>query len=78
MPTTRDKGKQQRFVALAEKRVPRAIRELRLVGNLANVHNYAYTPEQAQRIVSTLEQEVKLLKARFSSSLVKKNPTFKL
>lgn len=72
------KDKHERFVALAEKRVPRAIREIRLVGNLANVHNYGYSQEQAQRIVSALEQEVKLLKARFASSLVKGSPTFKL
>lgn len=72
------KDKHARFVTLAEKRVPRAIREIRLVGNLANVHNYGYSQDEAQRIVSALEQEVRLLKARFASSLVKRNPTFKL
>lgn len=72
------KDKHERFVALAEKRVPRAIREIRLVGNLANMHNYGYSPEEAQRIVSTLEQEVKLLKARFASGLMKGSPKFKL
>jgi len=72
------KDKHERFVALAEKRVPRAIREIRLVGNLANAHNYGYSREEAQQIVSTLEQEVKLLKARFASSLIKGSRTFKL
>ncbi len=55
------KDKRGRFVALAEKRVPRAIHELRLIGNLANRHNYTYSQEDAERIVSALEQELKLL-----------------
>ncbi len=72
------KDKRERFVALAEKRVPRAIHELRLVGNLANTHNYTYTQEDAQRIVSALEQEVKLLKGRFAAGALKSQPIFKL
>jgi hypothetical protein len=72
------KGKRERFVALAEKRVPRAIHELRLIGNLANTHNYTYSPEDAQRIVGALEQELKLLKSRFAAGVLKGQPTFKL
>lgn len=70
--------KRERFVALAEKRVPRAIHELRLVGNLANAHNYSYTKEDAQRIVSALEHELRLVKGRFSAGIVKSLPAFKL
>ena len=72
------KDKRKRFVALAEKRVPRAIHELRLIGNLANTHNYNYTQDDAQRIVSALKQEVKLLKGRFTAGVLKSQPTFKL
>jgi hypothetical protein len=72
------KDKRERFVSLAEKRVPRAIHELRLIGNLANTHNYTYTQDEAQRIVSALEQEVKLLKGRFAAGVLKSQPTFKL
>jgi len=72
------KDKSERFVALADKRVPRAIHELRLIGNLANTHNYTYTQEQAQRIITALEQEVKLLKGRFAAGVLKSQPTFKL
>jgi hypothetical protein len=72
------KDKRERFVALAEKRVPRAIHELRLVGNLANTHNYTYSQEDAQRIVSALEQEIRLLKGRFATGVLKSQPTFKL
>ena len=72
------KDKRERFVALAEKRVPRAIHELRLIGNLANTHNYTYSQEDAQRIVSALEQEIKLLTGRFATGALKSQPTFKL
>lgn len=72
------KDKRERFVALAEKRVPRAIHELRLIGNLANTHNYTYTHDDAQRILGTLEQELKLLKGRFAAGVLKGQPTFKL
>ncbi|RYH24364.1 MAG: hypothetical protein EON54_24585 [Alcaligenaceae bacterium] len=72
------KDKRERFVALAEKRVPKAIHELRLIGNLANTHNYTYSQDEAQRIVSALEQEVKLLKGRFAAGVLKSQPMFKL
>ena len=71
------KDKRERFIALAEKRVPRAIHNLRLIGNLANTHNYTYSPEDAQRIVSVLEQEIRLLKNRFAAAQ-KSQPAFKL
>lgn len=72
------KDKRERFVALAEKRVPRAIHELRLIGNLANTHNYTYSQDDAQRIVAALEQELKLLKGRFAAGALRSQPTFKL
>jgi hypothetical protein len=72
------KDKRERFVTLAEKRVPRALHELRLIGNLANTHNYSYTQEDAQRIVSALEQEMRLLKGRFAAGVLRSQPTFKL
>lgn len=72
------KDKRERFLALAEKRVSRAIHELRLIGNLANTHNYTYSQDEAQRIVLTLEQEVKLLKGRFATGVLKSKPVFKL
>jgi hypothetical protein len=72
------KDKRERFIALAEKRVPRAIHELRLIGNLANTHNYSYTQEEAHRILTALEQEFKLLKGRFAAGAIKNQPTFKL
>lgn len=57
----------EKFVELAEKRVNRAIKDLRLVGNLSNKTNYLYTQKDAEKIISVLEKEVKLLRSRFVS-----------
>jgi hypothetical protein len=63
VPTTRDP--RERFVDLANKRVTNAIRQIRLVGNLANRRAYNYTDADAKKIVRVLQQEVNVLKARF-------------
>lgn len=68
--------KRERFVTLAERRVPRALRELRLIGNLANKHNYRYTPQDAKKIIGALEAELKTVKARFTAGDT--NDKFKL
>jgi hypothetical protein len=70
--------KRERFVALAEKRVMRAIKDLRLVGNLANRNNYSYSDQDVQKILAVLDQEMKLLKNRFSAGESKPVPLFKL
>ena len=70
--------KREKFVELAEKRVNRAIKDLRLIGNLSNKNNYAYAESDIQKIIYVLEQEVKMLKAKFSSDDGKSAPVFKL
>ena len=61
--TSRDP--RERFVKLASKRVTNAIRQLRLVGNLANRRAYNYTDADAKKIIRSLQQEVNVLKGRF-------------
>lgn len=63
-----DRDKSNKFVELANKRVNRAIKDLQLVGNLANKANYDYTEEQAKKIVKALQQEVDQLKQAFSAT----------
>ena len=70
--------KREKFVQLAEKRVTRAIKDLRLIGNLASRNNYSYTDADIVKICSTLEGELKLLKSRFASGDTKQVPLFKL
>ncbi len=60
------KEKHDRFVRLAVKRVNRAIRDLRLIGNLSNRSVYDYNDEEARKIVKALQKEVETIRARFS------------
>jgi hypothetical protein len=55
----------RKFVDLATKRVRRAIKDLRLIGNLSNRSNYVYTDEDAKKIYRTLMVELNNMKARF-------------
>jgi hypothetical protein len=57
--------KLEKFERLAEKRVTEAIKKMRLIGNLANKHNYEYTDEHVKQIIDALEDELRLLKRRF-------------
>lgn len=55
----------EKFVELAQKRVVRAIKDIRLIGNLSNKNNYAYDEEDVTKIISALEREIRDLKGRF-------------
>jgi hypothetical protein len=57
--------KVDRFQRLAERRVTETIKKMRLIGNLANRHNYAYTDEHVKQILEALEGELRQVKARF-------------
>jgi hypothetical protein len=55
----------ERFIDLANKRVNRAIKDLRLVGNLSNRRVYKYDETDAKKIIRALQAEIDGLKARF-------------
>jgi len=55
----------QKFVQLAQKRVNRALKDIRLIGNLSNRTNYSYSDEDAKKINKALQSAVNDLKARF-------------
>lgn len=58
-------SKVNRFQRLAERRVNEVVKKMRLVGNLANKHNYVYTDEHVRQILETLEAELRQVKAKF-------------
>jgi hypothetical protein len=59
----------EKFVELAEKRVNKAIKDLRLIGNLSNRSNYKYADEDVRQIFIALEKELKQARERFQSHL---------
>ena len=67
-----------KFVELAEKRVNRALKDLKLIGNLSNRSNYSYTEKDARAIINALQKAVNELKTRFESKGEQEEPLFKL
>lgn len=72
------RNKRERFVGLAEKRVTRAIKDLRLIGNLSNKSNYTYTQEDVEKIIKTLQKEFNVLRDRFNRKMNNDDTSFKL
>ena len=58
----------EHFVELANKRVPKALKALELVGNLSNKSNYSYTEGQAKAIQKALRAKVQEICKKFDSS----------
>ena len=73
-----DRNKETKFVELANKRVNRAIKDLRLVSNLANRRNYIFSDDQAKKIVRALQKEVDSVKQSFQSADEESHDEFKL
>jgi hypothetical protein len=57
--------KRERFVKLAEQRVNRTLREIRLIGNLSNRSAYASTEDDVKKIFRALQKELDAARARF-------------
>jgi ABC-type Fe3+-hydroxamate transport system substrate-binding protein len=72
------RDKSTKFIELANKRVNRAIKDMQLIGNLANRQNYEFTEEQAKKIVKALQQELDALKQNFLTSGETSRNDFKL
>ena len=75
MPQNRDRDK---FVELAEKRVTRALKDIKLIGNLSNRSNYAYTEQDVKKITSALKKAVDEMRARFDAKGDPIDEAFKL
>ncbi|WP_353508755.1 hypothetical protein [Intrasporangium sp.] len=60
---TEDKG--QRFRRLAAARGDRLIREIALLGNLANTKNYTYSTQDVAALFGPIEAELRECRARF-------------
>ena len=57
-----------KFIELAEKRVRRALKDIRLIGNLSNKGNYSYSDSDVRKIIQVLNKELRDLERRFESS----------
>lgn len=60
------KDKRENFVRLAEGRVNRALKDIRLIGNLSNRAAYSYNDDDIKKIFKALQRELELARSRFS------------
>jgi len=72
------RDRRERFVALAEARTEKAIKTIRLIGNLSDKRNYEYSESDVKQIVAAIEKELKLTRARFGDSSDESSTSFKL
>lgn len=61
-----DDSKKADFLRLATKRLNKAVKTIRLIGNLSNKHNYRYDEKDVNRIFSVLDKEISMSKMKFS------------
>jgi hypothetical protein len=65
VPREEDRAK---FVKLASTRVSRALKDIQLIGNLANRSNYDYKDEDVTKIFKALNDEIAACRKRFELS----------
>ena len=71
------KNNSEHFIELANKRVPKALKALELVGNLGNKSNYTYSKSQSDQIKKGLRDKVNEVCRKFEKNSAKKD-LFKL
>ena len=67
------KNNSEHFIELANKRVPKALKALELVGNLGNKSNYTYNKSQSDQIKKALREKVNEVCKKFDISNKNKN-----
>ena len=69
--------KRERFRRLASARTNEVLKKLKVLSNCSNKSAYSYTPEDIDKIFSTIERAARESKSKFLSSKRKENQ-FKL
>lgn len=69
--------REERFKRVASRRVQEILYKLRLLGNCSDKANYSYNEEQVRKIFNTIDEDLKIIKAKFKTSKHKENK-FKL
>lgn len=72
------KDKRAKFVELAESRVNRAIKDIRLIGNLSNKSAYEFGDDDVRKIFHTLQKELVQARARFEKERPGKDDVFSI
>ena len=62
------KNNSEHFIELANKRVPKALKALELVGNLGNKSNYTYSKSQSDQIKKALREKMNEVFNKFDNN----------
>ena len=57
--------KSERFKRLASKRTNEVLDKLRILGNCADRRSYPYTDEEIEKIFRAIDEQTKIVKAKF-------------
>lgn len=68
--------KNERFRRLAVARMNAALKQLKLIENLANRNNYEWTDEEAKKMVSALTKAVETIDKKFKKTESESDKTF--
>lgn len=68
----------EKFVALAERRVSNALKDIKLIGNLSNKSNYKYDDADVKKITLALKKALSDMTAKFESNGAAEDETFRL
>lgn len=60
-----EETKKEKFIRLAEARTNNALKQISLIGNLANTSNYDYDIKDVDRILKTLRNSINELEVAF-------------
>ena len=68
----------KKFKKLAEQRVTKGLKQIKLIGNLSNRSNYAYDDKDVRKIYKALKTALDEMKARFDSNGIARDEQFRL
>lgn len=67
-----------KFVELANARVVKVVKDLRLLGNLSNRRNYEFSDDEARVLLRTIDAEMETLRSKFKPQPAAVKQLFKL
>ena len=70
--------KRDKFLELANNRVNRAIKDIRLIGNLSNRSAYEFGEEDVRKIFRALQKELEGARSRFGENGGRSDSDFRL
>ena len=58
----------KKFISLAEARVNKLIKSIKLIGNLSNKSSYAYTDTEVKQMFKAIQEELDAARRKFASN----------